>query len=747
MPVNSDIQADNIHANHVRLGHKIYIVATDQNQITLSINGNITVASVQANGDVRIGHTIITNIFQIDDWKKLTKAEQNIRQRIQAYPDDYSFYEELEENLEQQKVFKQRVLQLAVDFQHIAVNSERIYLAQAAFEEGDFNKARQVLKSSDAMQEYNELLYRMDSLKAQTIKIEEQLGKKATEFTFLAKLLALDFELRGDRFPQANEAYCQALAINRNLENLFEYAKFLSSEGSNDLALKHYLEALELFKNPTINDYFSSKLYLAKIHHNIALILSENPQKFRESRIHYYKALRVFRVLSKRNPITFSYYKALTFFNLSELIKETDHTLNKTKFFIFKSLQAIDSIEYPENNQFDQKTLSLIDTYKKHFNNLEDFLSKKSNKNNVYLYLKNLQSLLKILSLSETNRLEIIDLYKGFIKLFDKFKNHSFLLNKYYLNEIMNSLAVFLADYLDEQHEAEYLYKKILSIYQSYEGSDKIIEDKNKYNISQTLNNLANLLRLDKSRHEEVEQYYQEALSIVRSLSVYNKAINQVPLAGYFNNLASLLSDYSFRQDEAEEYYRKSLNIYIKLSKNNYSAFTPYIAMVEHNLGNLLSLNADRQTEAESFYRKSLSIRYDLYKISPKIYASNLADTLNSYANLLSKNKFRHDEASNMYSYSLEIRRELFNSEPNKHIGSLGSLLFTFGHHNLLNKKYKKAIIYLEESFYIFQSIHEDNPNLHVEQYTNVKNLLNYCYQKTRHNPRYILTRLLDYFR
>ena len=198
---------------------------------------NVVEAYIDAKGNVIVGdgNTII-NLKEASQYKSIETEIEELNQRfkitlerIQKFPDDEEFNNELQTIVEKQKQkqdelskLKEEVIKLANTFANIPINTDRLRQAQKYFNAGEFKEARAIL-------DVKQMDYELDSTIA-----KEQLGKKmleralkerkslSNEFLILARLTAINFELN-NRFektaafvmtPPLRNGHNPALSVN-----------------------------------------------------------------------------------------------------------------------------------------------------------------------------------------------------------------------------------------------------------------------------------------------------------------------------------------------------------------------------------------------------------------------------------------------------------------------------------------------------------------------------------------------------
>ena len=317
---------------------------------------NIVTGDVNAAGNVIVGNgNIIVNLKEAAQYKDLQNKLEDLKGRFNKalansikYPDDEGFKEEMytvstEQNkiIEQIEALKKAVIKLAEDFSGISVNSERLKIAKAYFENGEFDKARAVLDAETMTNELNALKEEQEQLKGKLALNQQSLKEKSNEFLILARLTSIDFT-KTDRVETTRNYFEKSVSANAGTENILAYIYFLKEnnqfikaydvlpqleillqqeETKNNRAytintidfwnlkgflleqqdkyadaIGSYKEALTLYRNTSAKMDAGSKILLMKILNNIASLLFKVKEydlalEFTEECVQEYKAV------------------------------------------------------------------------------------------------------------------------------------------------------------------------------------------------------------------------------------------------------------------------------------------------------------------------------------------------------------------------------------------------------------------------------------------------------------------------
>lgn len=201
-----------------------------------------------AEGDIHIQQYLFGSV----DYNNLIKQIDRQKRYISRIPDtliserinEIQILRDLENQLEK---FKNDVFRLYQTFTKIEINSERLHLAKAMFEKGEFSKADSILDADEMSKDLSKLKDREKQLEIQTNETEESLERIANEFLIKAQLWEI-FYSEPDWFSRAIEYYEKALDAFRSEENVFYYAFFLQKHSQINEAILLYEEILYKYR-------------------------------------------------------------------------------------------------------------------------------------------------------------------------------------------------------------------------------------------------------------------------------------------------------------------------------------------------------------------------------------------------------------------------------------------------------------------------------------------------------------------
>ncbi len=280
---------------------------------------NTNSGTITAGGDVQLGD-VIQNFYHSTSYQAMESNRDKLLERIQKYPDDSDFRQELARLLQQMEDFKRDVLKLAEDFQRIPLNTERLKLAKQHFEAGEYMQARAVLDAESITQEQDALLAEQQRLQEKQATITAQLDEKANEWLLKARLTAIDYSLGDQRISQTSSYFEKALKSGRTPERLFTYAYFLDENNQYRSAETHYTEALTLYRQLAKNNPVVYLRNVAATLNNFGTLVEQDNQRREEAEIYYTEALALYRQLAKDNPAMYLPDMAMTLNNFGVLL-------------------------------------------------------------------------------------------------------------------------------------------------------------------------------------------------------------------------------------------------------------------------------------------------------------------------------------------------------------------------------------------------------------------------------------------
>ncbi|QMU27833.1 tetratricopeptide repeat protein [Adhaeribacter radiodurans] len=322
---------------------------------------NVNTGSIDANGNVIIGNgNIVINLKEATEYKELQEQIDKLNLRYNTVSDyfnkykDESFVLELSQiNAErltlQQKldILKNEIIKLAEEFNRIPINTERLRLAKAHFEAGEFKEARAVLNAEKMATELEALLKEKGNLQQKIDDNKQKLRDKASEYLILARLTSFDFSLL-NRFEKAIEYYKKSLDAALSNDNLLSYGRFLLEHNQLEAAQSLYTKFLEVFSDATVidpQDFEGFKSSIAASLIDLARVLTAKGEQ--ETALNVCEeALKIYSNLANNNSNNYQLSIAVSLTNsaniLAELNKLDKALLLGTKAYnIYKDLAKL----------------------------------------------------------------------------------------------------------------------------------------------------------------------------------------------------------------------------------------------------------------------------------------------------------------------------------------------------------------------------------------------------------------------
>lgn len=217
------------------------------------------------------------------------------------------------------KDFTAEVFRLHELFNRTPINTERLRLAKAHFDRGEFREADAVLKTEEINAEVVQLKARKAAALETVAAMDNDLADLANKFVLKAWLSLVNPTAEGEsRFKRTEQYFEQALAAARTVEVLFEYARFLHKHNAFRQAEPFYQEALKQCRSQAAANPEAFLPNLATTLNNLA-ILHKAQNAFDPALAAYEEALTSYRSLAVTNPEAFLPYVATTLNNLANL--------------------------------------------------------------------------------------------------------------------------------------------------------------------------------------------------------------------------------------------------------------------------------------------------------------------------------------------------------------------------------------------------------------------------------------------
>ena len=196
--------------------------------------------------------------------------------------------------------FKAAVIKLAQDFNKIPLNTQRLKDARAAFESGDFSKARLILDNELIKQDQERLLAQKKQLHKKQQDMQTALKNNAYEYILKAQLIAIDYSQK-DRIAKALRTFEYALISSQHPDIVFQYALFLQKNNQFKPANHYYQQSLDSYRRLTQHNSHVYQSYVAMTLHNLAALISSDKHCYSEAESFYQEALQIYRILTQYN--------------------------------------------------------------------------------------------------------------------------------------------------------------------------------------------------------------------------------------------------------------------------------------------------------------------------------------------------------------------------------------------------------------------------------------------------------------
>jgi tetratricopeptide (TPR) repeat protein len=449
--------------------------------------------------------------------------------------------------------------------------------AYNCFSRGEFDSVSYYLQEQELDLKHQKILQLQEEAKK-----EEKLAAILTEYVRLKKehsensmnelikewlLLARTHSMQND-YEKAMNFYGKAVhADTLNIDNLFEYAKYLHFIREYPKAENYYLKCLEKYR---ILEKENPNVYLvdiARILNRLAILhraINEHQKALKE----HEEALEIRRALAAENPKKYFVDLAETLNNLAILhtyFKEFTKALEKNE----------EALEIRRKLATENSKTYLVDVAQS-LNNL----------GRLYYYIENYsKSLEEYEEALEINRKLAAENQKAY--------------NKVAL--CLENLAIL--------HKTIKEYPKALIEYTEALEINRTLAEENPKAYLETvagvLNNLGNL-------HEAVKEYskaleeYTEALEINRNLAIENPKVYLVNVAETLMNLGELYQNNKEYQKALKE-YEESLTLFREFAAKNPEVYTEDIVWILGNISRCyLFINAYAQSE--QYARKALEL-------------------------------------------------------------------------------------------------------------------------------------------
>jgi tetratricopeptide (TPR) repeat protein len=548
------------------------------------VSSGIHTGSITTDGGHAIvgnDNQIIQNFYHSASYQAMESQRQKLLERIQKYPDDSDFQQELARLLQQMEDFKRDVLKLAEDFQRIPLNTERLKLAKQHFDVGEYVQARAVLDAESITQEQDALLAEQQRLQEKQATITAQLDDKANEWLLKASLTSIDYSLGDQRIAHTSGYFEKALKSGRTPDRLFGYAKFLQENNQYHKAETFYIEALKQSITQTTKNYV-----VIGIMNHLGMLVATDNRRMDEAELLYTKALEMTRTLAQDYPTIFLPRVAGILNNLGILVATDGQRGNEAKKLYTEALDILRKLEK-------YKPMKFLPEIAMTLNNLGAVVRDENHRHNEAEKLYT-EALMSYRILAQNNPRVFLP-------------SVAMTLNNLALSVMTNRLRHSAAEklFIEALRVRRTLAKDNPAVYLPY--------------VAATLNNLGILLGNDNQRRKEAETLYNEALTIRRLLAKDNPAVYLPDVAMTLHNLGILMRNDNQRRKEAETLCADALTSYHQLAKDNPAVYLPYVAHVLWGFGEAY-LNWNEPDQALPLLRESVKLLAPLAQQTPSVF-------------------------------------------------------------------------------------------------------------------------------
>ena len=294
------------------------------------------------------------NFYEANQYGKLKKQLDQLnndyaKARVRAikFPDETDFQEELmDKNQRRQEIqkeidgLKDAIQKLADEFTRIPLNTERLRLAKAHFDAGEYEGARAIFDTEIELMETElaALLEEKEKLAGATSENEQHLTDKANEYLILANLTAINFDL-ADRYEQTRAYFTLSLKAHRNPGSLFAYGYFLYEHNQFNESKPLFEEALGISRDLAKVNPQAYLPDVATTLNNLGLLF-DKLNELGQAQSSYEEALGISRDLAKVNPQAYLPGVATTALNMSIFYYQTISDKPRSLAYARETLQA-----------------------------------------------------------------------------------------------------------------------------------------------------------------------------------------------------------------------------------------------------------------------------------------------------------------------------------------------------------------------------------------------------------------------
>ena len=495
--------------------------------------------------------------------------ERNAKQ-AERYPQQMELQQNmlilLQKNIEEQRERYQDLKQSIEQSRQADPANELLKKADAALEQGDFEKTAQLLEQLTAQEEKQ-----VDRLAAYYYKTAQAhlLGYKPDR--------ALPHQEKAWRYRPENFDY--GFQYAKQLQTLNRYAK--AQQVYEDLlAAQGLLAAGDL----------AQQVKLAQALNGAAIVYDYTNQRSKAEQA-YRETLKIYRQLAEVQPAVYLADVAMTLNNLAALLADDDGRHGEAEQAFREALKIRRRLAETQPAAYLQH---VADT---------------------------LHNLAALLAEGNGRRGEAEQAYREALKIRRQLVDTQSAVHLSDVAMILNNLANLLQSDSGRRSEAEQAYREALKLYRQLAETQPTVYLQD---VAGTLNNLASLLAEDNERRGEAEHAYREALKIRRQLAEVQPAVYLQDVATTLNNLGILLAEDSGRRGEAEHAYREALKIRRQLAETRPSVYGIDLAntLVAFSL---FYLEAEEPAQASAFQKEAIQLLRPYAEQHPRVFGNKYA--------------------------------------------------------------------------------------------------------------------------
>ena len=479
------------------------------------------------------------------------------------------------------------------------------------FQAGDLDGAMRLWQNANLSKQVNEILEeekRLGTLKKEVAE-RDSLKNRRKEDLMQNLLLKADAHQLRLEWDSVEFVYEELIRLDTaNLDNIWNFALFLSQQNKTNKAILFGEEALNLARSE--RDSARLTLNLGNLYTNI--------QKMGDAEKMYLRSLEIYERLAKANNGQFDPELASIENNLGGFYYRVGK-MSEAGAMFHRSLEIRERLAQLDSVQFEPELAKTV-------LNLGSYFSSDIKKPEAGMMHRRSLEIYERLARSNPNQFE-----------------------QYLAKAAMNMGSYYVTD--KKMPEAETMYRRSLEIYERLAKSNPAQFEPELATIAM---NMGNYYVKDK-KMPEAETMYLRSLEINERLAQSNPAQFEPELARTAMNMGNYFAAVN-KMPEAESMYRHSLKIYERLAQSNPSQFEPELATIAMDIGIFYS-NVKKMPEADTMFCYSLEIRERLAQSNPARFKPDLVVTLINFG------YFKHitgqwEEAKRMYGQSLGLCRK-----------------------------------------------------------------------------------------